>query len=95
VSLSSRSRRTLGRIYAEPTRADIGWDDFVRLVEALGGVWARPGRTAGSRRRAKLNGVKGLFHQPHPGSVMKKGSVESAREFLRRAGVSPEQDEAE
>jgi hypothetical protein len=50
---------------------------------------------AGSRRRAKLNGVKGLFHQPHPGSVMKKGSVESAREFLRRAGVSPEQDEAE
>ena len=90
MALSSKHRRTLHRIFEEPTRADIEWDHFVALVEALGGEWRRPGRTGGSRRRATLRGVKGLFHRPHPGSVMKKGSVESARIFLRNAGITPE-----
>jgi hypothetical protein len=89
MTLNARNCEMLYRIFEEPTRADLDWDDFVRLVEALGGVWPKPGHTAGSRRKAKLNGVKGLFHKPHPGSVMKKGSVESAREFLQRAGVTP------
>ena len=89
MGLSSRNRDTLRRVFEEPTRADIDWDEFVRLVEALGGSWQKPGHSAGSRRKARLSGVKGLFHQPHPGSVMRKGSVESAREFLRRAGFLP------
>jgi hypothetical protein len=88
--LNRRHRRTLAVIFEEPTRADLQWDAFEALVEALGGEWRKPGRTAGSRRRAVLHGVKGLFHQPHPGSIMKKGSVESARQFLRHAGVAPE-----
>ncbi|MBF0332825.1 MAG: type II toxin-antitoxin system HicA family toxin [Alphaproteobacteria bacterium] len=87
--MNANNRDTLCRIFADPTRADVDWDDFVRLVKALGGEWPKPGHTAGSRRRAKLNGRKGLFHSPHPGSLMKKGSVESAREFLRNAGVTP------
>ena len=37
----------------------------------------------------KRSGRKGLFHAPHPGSVMKKGSVKSARQFLRYAGITP------
>ena len=88
MSLSKRHRRTLQYVFEEPTRADVDWDDFAGMVQALGGAWIKPGHTSGSRRRAKLNGVKGLFHRPHPGSIMKKGSVDSAREFLRRAGVS-------
>ena len=89
MTLSATNCDILRRIFADPTRADIDWDDFVRLVKALGGEWVKPGHTAGSRRRAKLNGRKGLFHAPHPGSLMKKGSVESARDFLRNAGVTP------
>jgi HicA toxin of bacterial toxin-antitoxin, len=89
VTLNGRNCEVLCRIFIEPTRADIDWDDLVRLVVALGGDWPKMGQTSGSRRRAKLNGVKGLFHKPHPGSVMKKGSVESARDFLQRAGVTP------
>jgi hypothetical protein len=79
LALSAKHRRTLQRIFEEPTRADVQWDDFEALVVALGGEWRKPGRTGGSRRRAMLRGVRGLFHRPHPGSVMKKGSVESAR----------------
>ena len=90
MALGSKHRRTLDRIFEEDTRADIQWDDFEALVMALGGEWRKPGRTAGSRRRAVLRSVKGLFHRPHPGSVMKKGSVETARVFLRNAGVAPD-----
>ncbi len=90
MALSSKHRRTLRQIFEEPTRADIEWGDFVTLVEALGGAWRQPGRTDGSRRRAVLRGVRGLFHRPHPGSVMKKGSVESARIFLRNVEITPE-----
>jgi hypothetical protein len=35
-------------------------------------------------------GVSAVFHQPHPGNEMKKGSVESAREFLERARTTPQ-----
>lgn len=89
MTLNAANCTTLCRIFADPTRGDIEWDDFVRLVKALGGEWLKPGHTAGSRRKAKLKGRKGLFHAPHPGSVMKKGSVESARQFLMNAGVTP------
>lgn len=89
MALSSKHRRTLEHIFEEPTRADVEWEDFVALVLALGGEWRRPGRTSGSRKRATLRGVKGVFHSPHPGSVMRKGSVESARLFLRNAGIVP------
>jgi hypothetical protein len=89
MALSNRHCTTLCAIFEEPTRSDIAWTDFEGLVVALGGSWAKPGRTAGSRRRAALRSRKGLFHALHPAPTMKKGSVESAREFLLRAGVTP------
>ncbi len=88
MTLNAANRATLRMIFADPMRGDVRWDDFVRLVNALGGEWLKPGHAAGSRRKAKLNGRKGLFHSPHPGALMKKGSVESAAEFLRNAGVT-------
>ncbi len=92
MTLNSKQRRTLRAIFTEPTRADVSWKDFESLVKALGGEWSKGGRTGGSRRRAKLNGIKGLFHHPHPGPVMKKGSVDSAKAFLRNAGATPEKE---
>jgi hypothetical protein len=91
MELGRKHRRTLNRIFEEPTRADVAWADFEALVVALGGEWRKPGRTAGSRRRAVLNETKAMFHRPHPGPAMKKGSVETARLFLRNAGVTPKE----
>ena len=76
-------------MFEEPTRADIRWADFMALCTALGAELPRPGKTAGSRQRLALRGRKTVLHKPHPEPTMKKGSVESARDFLQNAGVTP------
>jgi len=85
-AMNAANCRTLCAIFARPTSATVDWDDFTRLVRACGGEVSAG---SGSRRKARLNGRIGVFHAPHPGSVMKKGSVDSARIFLETAGVTP------
>jgi len=92
VSLSTKHCRTLCAIFELPTRADIEWGDFIALCKALGASLPKSGRTAGSRQRIKLNGRKAVLHRPHPGPTMNKGSVESARDYLKAAGVTPEKE---
>ena len=89
MPLGRRHCRTLCRIFERPTRADVEWDDFVALVEKLGGHVSTGGRTSGSAHRALLNGCRAVLHKPHPDPRMKKGSVESARDFLMAAGTTP------
>ena len=43
----------------------------------------------GSRVRFALNGVRAVFHKPHPRPEMVKGAFESLRDFLKEAGVDP------
>lgn len=44
---------------------------------------------AGSRVRIALNGVRAVFHRPHPQKETDKGAVKSMRRFLIEAGVMP------
>ncbi len=90
MSLSNRHCRILCAIFEQPTRADIRWADFLALCRALGAHLPKSGNTAGSRQRIALRRCKAVFHKPHPEPTMKKGSVESAREFLTNAGATPE-----
>ena len=50
---------------------------------------AEIGEGAGSRVRVALNGVRAVFHRPHPSPMADKGAVESVRRFLMNAGVKP------
>jgi hypothetical protein len=84
--LNNKRRATLDAIFERPTRSDIPWRDVERLFEALGGVVTDG---AGSRRRVALNGVRAVFHEPHPGRVTDKGAVDSVRDFLENAGFAP------
>ncbi len=43
----------------------------------------------GSRVRIALNGVRAVFHRPHPQKETDKGAVVSVRRFLIEAGVEP------
>ena len=43
----------------------------------------------GSRVRIALNGVRAVFHRPHPRKEADKGAVKSMRRFLTEAGVRP------
>ncbi len=38
--------------------------------------------------RIALNGVRAVFHRPHPQSETDKGAVVSMRRFLKEAGVT-------
>jgi hypothetical protein len=80
--MNRKNQKTLDRIIEKPERSDIPWTDIERLVIALGGEISE-GR--GSRVRIYLNGVRAVFHRPHPKRVTDKGAVSSMRRFLKEA----------
>jgi hypothetical protein len=89
MRLSSRHRRTLQAVYEDPVRADVAWVDIERLLVALG---AELSEGRGSRVRIALNGVRAVFHRPHPHRETDKGALRSMRRFLGEAGIKPEQE---
>ena len=84
--MNSRHRRTLWRIFAEPTPADLRWGEIEALLRAAG---AEIGEGAGSRVRVRMGGVRAVFHRPHPGPETRRGLVRAVRDFLAAAGVRP------
>lgn len=89
MRLSTKHRRTLQAIYEDPVRADIAWPDIERLFIALG---AELSEGRGSRVQIALNGIRAVFHRPHPRRETDRGAVRSVRRFLSEAGVKPEQE---
>jgi hypothetical protein len=86
MSLSGKHRKTLEAIFADPVQAGIAWRDIEALLEACG---AEISEGQGSRVRVALNGVRAVFHRPHPQKETDKGAVKSVRRFLTEAEVSP------
>lgn len=82
--MNKKNQRTLSEIIERPERSDIPWRDIERLIAALGGEISE-GR--GSRVRIYLNGIRAVFHRPHPERVTDKGAVSSMRKFLKEAEV--------
>jgi len=74
----------MGLIFKDPVQANILWTDIEGLLAALGSKISKGG---GSRLRVKLNGVRAVFHRPHPQKTTDKGAVCSVRRFLENAGV--------
>ncbi|MGA8382459.1 MAG: type II toxin-antitoxin system HicA family toxin [Stellaceae bacterium] len=87
--MNRRHRRTLDRIFAEPTPADLRWSEIEALLRAAG---AEISEGAGSRVRVALGGVRAVFHQPHPGPETRRGLVRAIRDFLAAAGVEAEKE---
>lgn len=84
--MSGKHARTLQAIFDEPVRANINWSDIEGLLSNLG---AQISQGSGSRVRIALNGVRAVFHRPHPRKETDKGAVRSMRRFLSEAGVAP------
>ena len=82
--MNRKNQRTLERIIEKPERSDIPWKDIEGLIVALGGEISEG---KGSRVRIYLQGVRAVFHRPHPKRVTDKGSVSSMRRFLKEAEV--------
>jgi HicA toxin of bacterial toxin-antitoxin, len=67
-----------------PSRSDLEWSDIEALFVHLG---AEISEGRGSRLRVSLNGVRAVFHRPHPHKETDKGALGSVRLFLITAGV--------
>ncbi|NKB69571.1 MAG: addiction module toxin, HicA family [Candidatus Latescibacteria bacterium] len=87
MNLSRKHHRTLCAIFEEPLRANVRWAEIEHLLNALG---AEISEGRGSRVRIHLAGVRAVFHRPHPEPNTDKGALKSMRNFLRSAGVRPE-----
>jgi hypothetical protein len=87
MRLSAKHRKTLAAVFETPTRTDVEWSSVERLLAALG---AETSEGRGSRVRIYLNGVRAVFHRPHPRKETDRGALKSVRRFLEEAGIEPE-----
>lgn len=88
--MNRKQKNTLTQVFTDPPRADICWKDIEALFIALGGEVSEGN---GSRVRVYLNGIRAVFHRPHPERVTDKGALKSVRRFLIEAGANNEEDE--
>ena len=84
--MKNKHRQILEAIFANPIRANIFWSDIEFMLRAHG---AEISEGRGSRVRVVLNGVRAVFHRPHPQKETNKGAVKSMRRFLTEAEVIP------
>ena len=88
MGLARKHRRTLDRIFEEPTRSDVRWSDVEGLFRALG---AELSEGKGSRVRVHLHGVRAVFHRPHPRPETDRGALKSVRRLLTEAGIGKDE----
>lgn len=84
--MGPKHRRTLAAVFEDPVRSNIVWRDIEAMLKSAG---AEITEGAGSRVRIALNGVRAIFHRPHPQKETDKGAIKSMRRFLIEAGVTP------
>lgn len=84
--MNKKHERTLEAIFKMPVQSNVLWKDCEKLLEHLG---AEISEGAGSRVRIALNGVRAVFHRPHPQKETDKGALVSLRKFLENAGFTP------
>ena len=84
--MNHRHRETLRKVFEAPAPADLRWSDIESMLSAAG---AEIIEGAGSRVRMKLNGVRSVFHRPHPNPQASRASVRGVRDFCKAAGLAP------
>jgi hypothetical protein len=82
--MNKKHQKTLELIFKRPTQSNVRWSDIEALLVALE---AEISEGSGSRVRIALNGVRAVFHRPHPARETDKGALISMRKFLENAGV--------
>jgi hypothetical protein len=82
--MNKKQQRILEAIQASPPPANLKWNDIEALFKALGAVVSQGN---GSRVRVSLNGVKAVFHKPHPNNEVGRGCVRDIRLFLETANI--------
>ena len=84
--MRARHRRTLERLFSQPTPANIRWREVVALMDALD---MEMYQRAGSRVTFKKGALRLMVHRPHPRPELKQNTVREIAKFLEKAGVRP------
>ena len=87
--MNSKHAKTLKAVFATPTSGTIAWANVERLLVALGCTVVEG---SGSRVRFEKEGLIATFHRPRPAKEAKKYQVEDAREYLKRLGVTGDEE---
>ena len=82
----AKADKTLAAVFADPINGNIDWREIESMLLALG---VEISEGSGSAVRFRLNGVRAVFHRPHPRREAGKGLVKRVRQFLTQAGVRP------
>jgi hypothetical protein len=85
LKLQSKQQSTFSALFNNSIRANIEWKDIESLIRALGGEILEG---SVSRVRIYLNGIRAVFHRPHPSKITDKGAIKSVRRFIMEAGIS-------
>ncbi len=84
IALSNKHKKILHSIFDDPIRSNIEWTSIEKLLIALG---AEINEGSGSRVRIALNGIRAVFHRPHPRKEIDKGALKNMGQFLVNAGI--------
>jgi hypothetical protein len=84
--MNQKHQGTLAAVFDDPVKSNIPWRNIESMLKAAG---AEITEGEGSRVRIVLNGVRAVFHRPHPQKETDRGAVRSLRRFLIEAGVTP------
>lgn len=83
--MNKKNRKTLDSIFKIPVQSNVRWSDIESLFIELGCI---VNEGSGSRVHVKLNGVRAVFHRPHPKPETDKGALVSVKRFLINAGIN-------
>ena len=84
IALSNKHKKILHSIFDDPIHSNIEWTSIEKLLIALG---AEINEGSRSRVRIALNGIRAVFHRPHPRKEIDKGALKDMRQFLVNAGI--------
>ena len=82
----SRRDKLIARFKSRPN--DFTWEELVRLLEQLGYVEVKAGKTGGSRRRFVHPTAPVIaLHKPHPGNIVRMYVIDDVLRVLREEGL--------
>ena len=77
----ARRDKLIRRFRGRP--GDFTWEELVGLLEGVGYVESRSGRTGGSRRRFVHPDAPAIsLHKPHPGNIVKRYVIDDVLRLL-------------
>ncbi len=82
--MNNKQKNVLNKIFDSQKSKNCTWNEVEKLFIHLG---AKISEGKGSRIRVYLNGIRSVFHRPHPSPHLHAGHIRSIKKFLKSANI--------